>query len=326
MNDKPGNLMFIDKVNISGENGSIEDRLNRYEILKAEANTVRENDKVLIRSLFRNFYNKQLRVGIGFQRAYGSILSGDYFDLIKLPDNNYLFVFADISGHGLPAYTTLIRLRSAITIAIKRSRRIFEKTGSMNQKFLIQDICTKFTDIMDESNSDDFACVNFTFITNDDNRYRLRFFNRSMLFPIIIRNKGESGIEVINLNAKHNEWEPRVGSILGSDLRKLLTDFYLETPICEFTITESDSLFFFSDGITEAYNPSGGLDNGKSSGEEAFGEKRVEDILMSSYRNHPQEIINGLFQNVYQFIGNPEMQEDDMTAVLIDFPPPSDRY
>jgi hypothetical protein len=324
MNEKSGNLMFIDKINISSESGSIEDRLNRYEILKVEANTVRDNDKVLIRNLFRNFYNRQLRVGIGFQRAYGSILSGDYFDLIKLPDNNYLFVFADISGHGLPAYATLIRLRSAVTIAIKRSRRIFEKTGSMNQKFLIQDICTKFTDIMDEANTDDFACVNFTFITNDDNSYRMRFFNRSMLFPMIIRRGGESGSEVINLNNKYGEWKPRVGSILGSDLRKLLADDYLETPICEFTIGESDSVFFFSDGITEACNPSGGSYNGVSVGEEEFGEKRVEDILMSSCRNHPQEIINGLFQNVYQFIGNPEMQEDDMTAVLIDFPPASD--
>jgi hypothetical protein len=290
--------MFIDKINISGENGSIEDRLNRYEILKAEANTVRENDKVLIRSLFRNFYNKQLRVGIGFQRAYGSILSGDYFDLIKLPDNNYLFVFADISGHGLPAYTTLIRLRSAITIAIKRSRRISEKTGSMNQKFLIRDICTKFTDIMDESNSDDFACVNFTFITNDDSRYRLRFFNRSMLFPMVIRSRGESDIEVINLNKQYEDWKPRVGSILGSDLRKLLEDHYLETPTCEFTLSESDSVLFYSDGITEAYNPSGGLNNGMTGGEEEFGEKRVEDILMSFHRHHPQEIINNLYQNV----------------------------
>lgn len=325
MNDKPGNLMFIDKINISGENGSIEDKLNRYEILKAEANTVRENDKVLIKSLFRNFYNKQLRVGIGFQRAYGSILSGDYFDLIKLPDNNYLFVFADISGHGLPAYTTLIRLRSAITIAIKRSRRIFEKTGSMNQKFLIQDICTKFTDIMDESNSDDFACVNFTFITNDDNRYRLRFFNRSMLFPMIIRNNEKSGIEILNLNKKHREWNPRMGSILGSDLRKLISDVYLETPVCEFTISELDSVFFFSDGITEAYGPSGESNDSIVAGQEEFGEKRVENILMNSHRNHPQEIINGLFQNVYRFIGNPEMQEDDMTAVLIDFPPASDQ-
>ncbi len=321
MNDKPGRLMFIDKINISGENGSIEDRLNRYEILKAEANTVRENDKILIRSLFRNFYNKQLRVGIGFQRAYGSILSGDYFDLIKLPDDNYLFVFADISGHGLPAYTTLIRLRSAITIAIKRSRRIFEKTGTLNQKFLIRDLCTKFTDIMDESNSDDFACVNFTFITNDDNKYRLSFFNRSMLFPIIIRSRDESGIEIINLNRRYGDWEPKAGCILGSDLRKLIPDEYLETPVCEFTISESDSVLFYSDGIIEAYNPSRSRKNSPHEGGQEFGEKRVEDILMNSHKKHPQEVINSLFQSVYRFIGNPEMQEDDMTAVLIDFPP-----
>ena len=93
-------------------------KLRQFALLDAEANTIRERDKFLIKGLFQNFYGKKLNVGIGFQRAYGAILSGDYFDLIKLPDGNYLFIFADMSGHGLPAYTNLVRLRSAITISI----------------------------------------------------------------------------------------------------------------------------------------------------------------------------------------------------------------
>ncbi len=52
------------------------EKLRQFNILNAEANTIREKDKVLIKSLFRNFYSKKLNVGIGFQRAYGSILSG----------------------------------------------------------------------------------------------------------------------------------------------------------------------------------------------------------------------------------------------------------
>ena len=156
--------MYIDDINIPGETDTVEDKLQRFDILKAEANTVRNKDKTILRSLFKNFYNKQLSIGIGFQRAYGSILSGDYFDLIKLPDDNYLFVFADISGHGLPAYTTLIRLRSAVTIAVKRIGRIYKRVGGIDSNFLVRDICTKFTDIMDESNTNDFASVNFTFI------------------------------------------------------------------------------------------------------------------------------------------------------------------
>src|SRR4030042_217177 len=110
--------------------GNERDKRKQFEILDAEASSIRERDKVLVKSLFQNFYNKELNVGIGFQRAYGSILSGDYFDLIQLPDGKYLFIFADMSGHGLPAYTNLVRLRSAITISISEARRIYKQSGA----------------------------------------------------------------------------------------------------------------------------------------------------------------------------------------------------
>lgn len=291
---------------------SIQRELTLFEMLKSEANTVRENDKILIRNLFKNFYNKKLKVGIGFQRSYGSILAGDYFDLIKLPNDCYLFIFADISGHGLPAYTTLIRLRSAITIALKNMRKAFEATGLIDTDFLIKDICILFTDIMDESNSEDFACVNFTFIRNEDDKFHLKFYNRSMLFPIVVRRYEDEVKDVYNLNYSEKSWEPQKGYLLGSDIRKLLDDSYLDTPSCEFTIYESDILLFYSDGIVEAYNHKNPL------GE--FGDERLKRILLDNIDMPPQLIINLIFEAVYEFIGHPENQKDDMTAVLINFP------
>ena len=311
--------MYIDDINIPGETNTIEDKLKRYDIIKVEANTVRNNDKTVIRSLFKNFYNKQLSIGIGFQRAYGSILSGDYFDLIKLPDGNYFFIFADISGHGLPAYTTLIRLRSAITIAIKRIGRIYKKVGGINSSFLVNDICTKFTDIMDESNTNDFASVNFIFIYNDDDRFNMKFYNRSMLFPIVLRRLNESSVKLINLNYKTDDWTPCSGFHLGSNMRALLNDKYLDTPFCDFILQENDSILFFSDGITEAYNPEMGKNLTGNEYNDEFGEKRVEDLLIKNSGLKPQELINELFNSVYNFIGHPDRQKDDMTAVLIGF-------
>lgn len=312
--------LYIDKHYLSPKLDSIEDRLKRFDILQSEANTVRENDKALIKSMFRNFYNRNLNVGIGFQRAYGSILSGDYFDLIKLPDGNYLFVFADISGHGLPAYTTLVRLRSAITMAVKEAEMVFRNSDVVNTTLLVRDICSKFTDIMDESNSDDFACVNFTFISNINDRFRLRFYNRSMLFPIIIRKNPGSAVEIISLNHGENGWVPRTGMILGSNIRRLTGEGYLDTPQCEYMLGECDSVLFFSDGITEAYNPDIEKDaHGTPAGED-FGERKLMGIIGENIALEPQEIINRVFDTVYEYIGHPGHQKDDMTAVLIDFP------
>ena len=303
--------MFKEELKIK-YNNSVDEKLIRYEILAAEANTVRNKDKSLIKKLLKNFYNRRLDVGIGFQIAYGSILSGDYFDLIKLPDGNYLFIFADISGHGLPAYTTLIRLRSAITLAIKEIKKIFNQIDSINTDYLIKDISTRFTDIMDETNSTDFACVNFAFITNREDRFIFRFYNRSMLYPIVIRKHANNTMDVYNLNNKFAGWCPQTGHLLGSDVRKLLGDSYLYTPECEFTLYEGDSILFFSDGIVEATHR-----NDKFL---EFGQQRIEEHMLENIQLPPQLSINLLFESVYEFMGSHEKQRDDMTAVLVNLP------
>jgi hypothetical protein len=294
-------------------NDMIREKLKQYEILTVEANNLREKDKILVKSLFQNFYSKNLNFGIGFQRAYGSILSGDFFDLVKLPDGNYLFIFADMSGHGIPAYANLVRLRSAITISISEVNKTYKQTKIIDTDLLIKDISEKFTDIMDEASSRDFASVIFTFIFNIDDRFYLKFYNRSMLFPIIVRKYQNQVVEVFNLNKDEKGWSPLRGNLLSGDVRQLLGDRYLVTPPCEFILCEGDSILYYSDGILEACNR-------ENSGQE-FGEDRIIQVLVENLNLMPQVIVHELLNKVYNYIGKPEHQRDDMTAVLIDFPP-----
>ena len=288
------------------------ERLYKYEIFRAEANQVRIKDKKQIRELFRQFRPRELLIGIGFQRAYGSILSGDYFDLFRLSDRNFLFVFADISGHGLPAYTTLIRLKSAIIIAVKEMEGIFNRTGILDYSYLIRSITIKFTDVMDMSNSNDFASVNFIFFEDNNGQIRLRFFNRSMLFPIVIQRDTDCN-RVINLNYPHDNWKPDKGYLIGSDIKSLIEpDVYYHTPECCFDLNQGDQVLFYTDGITEAFD----YDHGKNQ----YGESRLEQKMLEMSDLPPQLIINNIFDSVYDFIGSHEHQKDDMTAVLIDLP------
>lgn len=288
-------------------------KIQKYEMVIQEANQVREKDKRLIRELFRSFSNSYLMVGIGFQRAYGSILSGDYFDLLKLPGNRFLFVFSDISGHGLPAYTTLIRLRSAVILAVKDAESEYNSSGIVDYPGIIKNISSKFTDIMDMSNSNDFASANFVFIEEGDRCIKLRFFNRSMLFPMVVRReKGSS--RIINLNSMYDFWKPDKGYLLGSDIKSLVSEeAYFNTPECSFEIYQGDMIFFYTDGITEAFD-----DRAENS---QYGETRLEQKLLEMCDLPPQLVVNNIFDSVYDFIGSHEHQKDDMTAVLIDLPP-----
>ncbi len=218
-----------------------------------------------------------------------------------------------MSGHGLPAYTNLVRLRSAITMSIGDARKIYEHSGSVDSDFLVKNITTKFTDIMEEANSHDFACVLFTFIYNDGDKFHLTFYNRSMLFPVIVRKFEKNIVDMYNLNNEEKGWYPLKGNLLSSDVRMILEDRYLDCPSCGFTLYEGDSILYFSDGIVEASQ--------KDRQTEEFGEERIMQILRDNVNLMPQLVVHELFEAVYQFMERPEQQKDDMTAVLIDFPP-----
>lgn len=289
------------------EEMNLDEQLRRFELLSQEANEVRARDQGIVESLLTEFYDSRLSVGFGFQRAHGAILSGDYFNLVRLPDNNFLFFIADVSGHGLPAYTTMVRLRSAITVSLKELHFIYHQTGVLNYDYMIQDIADKFTDIMEVSNSDDFALVNFVFFTHDSNRIRLQFYNRGMLFPLLLnRSKGFA----MDLNYPSDDWMPEKGHMLSTHMRALTGDEYYFTPSTTLCLEEGDGLFFYTDGITEAYNPQ--LN-------EEFGVDRVSQLLLSENTLSPQELLNTLFRNIFTFLGEPWNQKDDMTGVLLDF-------
>ena len=290
------------------------EKIRKYEIFRQEANNVREKDKKLIRDFFKSLTHRAINVGVGFQRAYGSILSGDHFDLFKLTDKTFLFIFADISGHGLPAYTTLIKLRSAIILAIKEIEGNFERTGMIDYSNLIRNIAVKFTDIMDMSNSSDFASVNFVFVEDQKGHLKFRFYNRSMLFPIVIR-RTKDQIITFNLNNQYDMWQPQKGYLLCNDIKSLVkSDSYYDTPECCFDIYQGDMIFFYSDGITEAFD--------SETENKQYGEERLAQKLIESSDLPPQLVINNIFDSVYEFIGKHEYQKDDMTAVLIDLPAP----
>jgi hypothetical protein len=304
--------MYITEKIEEHKDNAIEDILHQYHNLDIEAETVRSKDRNVIRGLFGSFYGKQLNVGIGFQRAYGSLLSGDYFELVKLPDGNYLFVFADISGHGLPAYTTLIRLRSAITLAVKESEHSQKAGSQINPEALVRDIGTKFTDIMEAAASQDFASVIFTHIRNDLDRFYLKFFNRGMYFPLVVRKFKDNLVDLYDLNTVEKGWFPVKGGLLGYEFRAIRGEQYDIYPSCEFIVYEGDCVLFHSDGIVEARK----ADDPNIE----FGYGRIKQILLEHLDLFPQAVVNHLFEEVYDFMGDLSRQNDDMTAVLIDFP------
>ncbi len=290
-----------------------EDKIRKYEVLCQEASFIREQDKSLIRDIFEKNLHMSMEIGIGFQRSYGSILSGDYFSFFRLPDGGSIFIFLDICGHGLPAYTTLIRFRSATILALNEFEKSCLAGENPEYSSIIHSIAMSFTKIMDFSGANDFASVNFVFFRELENSISMEFYNRSMLFPIVFRPNGKT-MTIIDLNepVESMGWKVEKGFLLGRDILSIVGESdYLRTPKCSFELHKGDMIFFYTDGLTEAFN--------STRGGEEFGQERLIQSIMEMIGLPPQLIINNVFERIYSYIGGHEEQRDDMTAILLDF-------
>jgi len=108
-------------------------------------------------------------------------------------------------------------------------------------------------------------------------------------------------------------WQPQKGYLLGNDIKFLVNnETYYDTPESCFDVYPGDMIFFYTDGITEAFDSKG--ENRQ------YGEERLTQKLIESSDLPPQLVVNNIFDSVYEFIGKHEYQKDDMTAVLMDLP------
>ncbi|MGL4370115.1 MAG: PP2C family protein-serine/threonine phosphatase [Spirochaetota bacterium] len=291
-----------------------EELVRRYKLILNDIAGVHTKDKIGIRSMLEKFGSAGVDVGIGFKQAYGAAMSGDSFQLFVLHDDIFLFVFSDVSGHGLEAYTTYIKLRSAIILAVRteNERHTANPGAAIDYCSVIHNIIDTFTNIMEDSISRDFACVIFAFVSRDDDAFTFRFFNRGMYYPHLSIINDDGSVSCFNLNEKSESWTPSKGSPLGSDFRKIMEAKYYICAESSITLPSGGRLCFFTDGITEATN--------MEEPPVEYGISRLERILTETCHYFPQAAINILYDDVYYFMKDPSRQLDDMTAVIFDVP------
>lgn len=71
-------------------------------------------------------------------------------------------------------------------------------------------------------------------------------------------------------------------------------------------LDSGDSLFLYTDGITEAFDAK----------DEAFGDERLEDSLVELYHDDAKTIIEGVYADLGEFIGD-RTQSDDITMLVV---------
>lgn len=199
-------------------------------------------------------------------------VGGDYYDFLDLGRDRLGFVVGDISGKGIGAALLMANLqanlRSQSAIALEQPARFL---GSVNRLFY--------------ENTAESCYATLVFAEFDRASQLLRYANCGHYAPLVFRDDGsldrlDSTATVLGL---FPEWD------------------------CSFAETQllrGDTLAFYTDGVTDAFNSSG----------EDFGEERLIDAMRKYGDLSPQSMLNAIVDEIHHF--SPEEQHDDITMII----------
>ena len=201
-------------------------------------------------------------------------MAGDFYDYFTLPDGRLGLVIADVSGKGVAAAFFMAITRTVMRAA---AQEIKEAGACMR---LVNDR------ISSENPHDLFVTLFYGIL--DPTTGHLTYANAGHNAPFLIRNHG--AIETL----------PLTGGVAVGVLPELDYDEH------SVELDVGDTLFLYTDGISEAMNTRG----------ETFDESRIENALSIGPGAPVDTVIGNVTLAVGEFVGEAE-QSDDITCLVL---------
>ena len=199
-------------------------------------------------------------------------VGGDYFDFLRFPDGQIGMLVGDVAGKGMPAALLMSSLQARVQVLFEEAGDLARKIGRLNKA-----VC---------SNCPDNRFITFFMTVADPDTGELVYTNAGHNPPLLVRAAG--GFEKLGGG----------GVILGI----LPMASYTESSM---RMKPGDVLVLFSDGVTEAADPS----------DEDFGEERLAALVASMRERPAAEIVEAIESAVSEFTqGAPAA--DDITVVV----------
>ena len=199
-------------------------------------------------------------------------IGGDFYDAFMISNDSLCLCVGDVSGKGAPA---------ALFMAM--SKTLIKSYASSD--FSTASIMTRVNDELCEGNDENLFVTVFLAILNVHTG-ELRFTNAGHNYPYIIKEDKS----LVTLNQKHG---PIVAAMDGL--------IYKEDVI---TLDKFDTLFLYTDGVTEAMNRE----------EELYGEKRLENFLWGHDCKEVKNSVNLLMNDISAYENSTD-QTDDITVL-----------
>ncbi len=213
------------------------------------------------------------------------VVSGDYYDFIRISPTRLAIALADISGKGISAALLMANVQAALRSDVLRYRE--EQTGARRDQIDTAEIISHLNRHLFRNTSDERYATCFFGVYDSETR-QLHYTNAGHLPPVYI-----CGGKVCRLETG--------GMVVG-----LFSDVPFQQGAIE--IEHGGMLVAYSDGLIEPENIYG----------EEYGTERLIDVASSNRENTPHVIAEAMVLAAEEWSGSPE-QADDMTVIVMRF-------
>jgi serine phosphatase RsbU (regulator of sigma subunit) len=213
-------------------------------------------------------------------------VGGDFYDLIPLDKNRYLFTVGDVSGKGSSAAFYMAQFISLLRFSPQFTAEPLELTRRLNDYFSTQlaDRQVFVTAIVGILNAD---------------KNKIEYVRAGHNFPILLPGNAQQKIQEIDTRG------------IGIGLTKSDEMFRDKIEIKRMTLHAGDILLLFTDGVVEA-----AIDTGANQKAEVFGEKRFRSLLQTARQKSGKTLVKLINNELDLFYGdNPRI--DDHTLFVI---------
>ena len=220
-----------------------------------------------------NLDHEDCRV-VGINSAAREV-GGDFYDLLRLKDGRIFVSIGDVAGKGIPAALIMSNAQAVVRAQLlgQDPPPLPELVGSLNRL-----ICQL-------TSPGQYITAVFGF-----------YDRQSQLFSFV--NAGHLPVLVLRADGRQDSY-PESDPVVG-----VLPD--IPYSVHQVPVSPGDTLFFYTDGITECWSPT----------QEMFGYDRMVEALATCHHQPVDTIIPAMLESLKQYRASAE-QSDDITMLVL---------
>ena len=252
----------------------LKDTTVKKERIESELRIAREIQMGMVPKIFPAFPDRE-DVDLYAKLIPAKEVGGDLYDFF-IENEKLYFIVGDVSGKGVPASLVM-----AVTC------RLFRTVASHFQT--PAEIVTALNDTLAENNESNMFCTFFLGIL-DLQTGHMQYCNAGHNAPVLMRTSGETEFMSVVPNLP-----------LG-----LFEGVAYEGQEC--TLMKGESLFLYTDGVTEAEN----------SDKELYSDEHLLEFLEMHRQKRPSELAEEVFSDIVRHAADAE-QSDDITIMCLNY-------